>query len=188
MDSGDLLVKLVVPLVSALFGGVIVALINYYLNKKATEASIKKTEEETKRIKEETKKIRVETTLLEGKVDREIERVEVKQTEQGQDIKLLRFFIANFIGKFELMHLEGLEKGRPYPFDCVRPTFEQELVRLRSSGLIEHFDGKGIIEMKREGKGDLNDHFRITDLGREYLKLRRQIESEAETGAAKAKP
>jgi hypothetical protein len=126
--------------------------------------------------------------VLEGKVDREIERVEVKQTEQGQDIKLLRFFIANFIGKFELMHLEGLEKGRPYPFDYVRPEFEQELVHLRSSGLINHFEGKGIVAMKREGKGDLHDHFYITNLGREYLKLRRQVESEAETEAAKAKP
>jgi hypothetical protein len=181
MDRGDLLVKLVVPLVSALFGGVIVALLNYYLNKKAVEAGIKRTEAETERI-------RVETRLLEVKVDQEIERVEVKQTQQGQDIKLLRFFIANFIGRFELMHLEGLEKGRPYPFDRVRPEFEQELVRLRSFGLIEHFDGKGIVAMQREGKGDLNDHFRITDLGREYLKLRRQIENEAETGAAKAKP
>ena len=159
MDSGDLAVKLVVPLVSALFGGVIVALINYYLNKKAVEAGIKRTEAETV-------KLRVETKFLQGKFDQEIERVEVKQTKQGEDIKLLRFFIANFIGKFELMHLEGLEKGRPYPFDRVRPEFEQELVRLRSFGLIEHFDGKGIVAMQREGKGDLNDHFRITDSGR----------------------
>jgi hypothetical protein len=34
-----------------------------------------------------------------------------------EQVKLLRFFIANFIGKFELKHLEGLERGRPYPFD-----------------------------------------------------------------------
>jgi hypothetical protein len=177
MDSGDLLVKLVVPLVSVLFGGVMVALINYYLNKKAVEAGIEKT-------KAETEKIRVETEKLVGKVDQGIQRVEVKQTEQGQDIKLLRFFIANFIGKYELIHLQGLEKGRPYPFDNVRPEFVQELVHLRSSGLINHFEGKGIVAMQREGKGDLHDHFYITDLGREYLKLRRQIESEAETGAA----
>jgi hypothetical protein len=182
-------------LVSALFGGVIVALINYYLNKRAMEASIEKTKEETKKIhtdieraEAETARIRVETEVLKGKVNQEIERVEVTQTKQGQDIKLLRFFIANFIGKFEWMHLEGLEKGRPYPFDRVSPEFVQELVHLRSSGLIEHFDGKGIVAMQREGKGDLHDHFRITDLGREYLKLRRQIESEAETEAAKAKP
>jgi hypothetical protein len=70
----------------------------------------------------------------------------------------------------------------------VRPEFVQELVHLRSSGLINHFEGKGIVAMQREGRGDLHDHFYITDLGREYLKLRRQIESEAETGAAKAEP
>jgi hypothetical protein len=173
MDSGDLL--------SALFGGVIVALVNYYVNKRAVEAGIRRTEAETK-------KLDVERKLLEAKLDREIEKVEVKQTEQGQDIKLLRFFIANFIGKYELMHLQGLEKGRPYPFDNVRREFEQELVHLRSSGLINHFEGKGIVAMQREGKGDLHDHFYITDLGREYLKLRRQVESEAETGQQRAEP
>ena len=76
------------------------------------------------------------------------------------------------------MHLEGLEKGEkgtPYPFDCVRPTFEQELVHLRSLGLIDHLHNKGIMAMKREGEGDLNDHFRITGLGKDYLKLRREV-------------
>ena len=61
---------------------------------------------------------------------------------------------------------------------ALRPTFEAELVRLRSFGLIDHIKGKGIVAMKQEGQGDLNDHFRITDLGKEYLKLRREVMSE----------
>jgi hypothetical protein len=75
-------------------------------------------------------------------LDRKIEMVKDRQSKQEKDIKLLRFFIANFIGKYELMHLEGLERGRPYPFDNVSWTFEAELVNLRSRGLIDHFQGK----------------------------------------------
>ncbi len=111
-------------------------------------------------------------------LNQKIEMVEVRQSKQEQDIKLLRFFIANFIGKYELMHLEGLERGRPYPFDNVSWTFEAELVNLRSRALIDHFQGKGIVEMKKVGQGDLNDHFYITDLGKDYLKLRREMSNE----------
>ena len=52
-----------------------------------------------------------------------------------------------------------------------------------SFGLIDHFEGKGIVAMKREGQGDLNDHFRITDLGNDYLKLRREVLSEVKASA-----
>ncbi len=121
---------------------------------------------------------KIEKALSEAKTAKAISNIELRQNEQAQQIKLLCFFIANFIGKYELMHLEGLERGRPYPFDCVRPTFEAELVRLRSFGLIDHIKGKGIVAMKQEGQGDLNDHFRITDLGKDYLKLRREVMSE----------
>lgn len=120
---------------------------------------------------------KIEKAVSEAKTAKTISNIELRQNEQAQQIKLLRFFIANFIGKYELMHLEGLERGRPYPFDCVRPTFEEELVRLRSFGLIDNFKDKGIVAMKREGEGDLNDHFHITDLGKEYLKLRREVAS-----------
>jgi Predicted nucleotide-binding protein containing TIR-like domain len=113
--------------------------------------------------------------VSETKTAREISDIRSRQEEQAQEIKLLRFFIANFVGQYELKHLEGLERGRPYPFDNVSWTFEEELVRLRSFGLIDHIEGKGIVAMKHESKGDLNDHFRITDLGKDYLKLRREI-------------
>lgn len=132
-------------------------------------------------------KLSFSTEGISLELDRKIERVEVRQSKQEQDIRLLRFFIANFIGKYELMHLEGLEKGRPYPFDDVPWMFEEELVRLRSFGLIEHFPGKGIVAMKHEDQGDLNDHFRITDLGRDYLKLRREVVNEVEASAESAR-
>ena len=124
--------------------------------------------------------------VSEAKTAREISSIKSRQDEQAQEIKFLSFFIANFIGKFELMHLEGLERGRPYPFESVPWTFEEELVRLRSFGLIDHIEGKGIVAMKQERKGDLHDHFRITDLGKSYLDLRREMVSELKVSAESA--
>ena len=124
--------------------------------------------------------------VSETKTAREISHIRSRQEEQAQEIKLLRFFIANFIGTYELKHLEGLERGRPYPFDSVPWTFEEELVRLRSFGLINHIEGKGIVAMQREGHGDLNDHFRITDLGKDYLKLRREMVGEGKASTESA--
>ena len=124
--------------------------------------------------------------VSEAKRDRDIRGIQSRQEEQAQEIKLLRFFIANFIGTYELRHLEGLERGRPYAFDGVPWTFEQELVRLRSFGLINHIKGKGIVAMQREGHGDLNDHFRITDGGKDYLKLRREMVNEVQASAEAA--
>ncbi len=174
MQTDDLVIKIIMPFVSAFLGGVIVALVNYYLNKHAIKAGVEKT-------KAETDKIRAETLLLERNIKREIEGVETKQAEQGKFVDMFKFFIVSYLGKYELNHLEGLEKGKDYPFDKVSWTFEQELVRLRSLGLINHFSGKGIVAMKKEGKGELNRHFHITDLGREYLKWRGNVVSEDET-------
>ncbi len=118
--------------------------------------------------------------VSEAKTAQEISGIKSRQDAQAQEIKFLRFFIANFIGKFELGHLEALDRGNPYVFDSVPWTFEQELVRLRSFGLIDHVEGKGIVAMQRESRGNLNDHFRITELGKNYLKLRREMDNEAE--------
>ena len=117
----------------------------------------------------------IQKAVSEAKTAKAISDIESRQNQQAQEIKLLRFFIANFIGQFALNHLKGLEKGRPYPFDSVTWTFEAELVDLRSRGLINHFPNKGIVAMKKEGRGELNDHFYITDLGRQYLKLRQEV-------------
>lgn len=116
--------------------------------------------------------------VSEAKTLQEINGIKSRQDAQAQEIKFLRFFIANFIGKYELKHLEGLDSGHPYIFDSVPWTFEQELVRLRSFALIDHIEGRGIIAMQREGHGDLNQHFRITELGKTYLKLRLEMENE----------
>jgi hypothetical protein len=173
---------MLIPLISAIsamFGAVLATLVNFYLHKKEAEAATEKT-------KAETEKLRAETRLIERNLRVELERVEVKQTEQGQETRMLRFSIANFLNRFELMHLEGLQKDGPYNFDGVPWTFEQELVHLRSLGFIQHFEGKGIVAMKQEGRGDLKQHFFITNYGEEYLKFRQEMVGEAKAGEASA--
>ena len=54
MQGDDVVIKVIVPLVAALFGGVIVALVNYYLNKIVMLASVERTKAETDRLHAET--------------------------------------------------------------------------------------------------------------------------------------
>jgi hypothetical protein len=88
---------------------------------------------------------KIEKAVQEAKTANAISDIESRQNQQALEIKILRFFILNFINQYELDHLKGLEKGRPYPFDSVSWTFETELVDLRSRGLINHFPDKGIV-------------------------------------------
>jgi hypothetical protein len=161
-----MLMQIISTLISALFGGVVVALVNHYLIRERTRAEIEKTRAEIDYLRAQTRSL------------------EAKQTEQGQEIRKL--LIANLINRFELMHLEALEKDNHHEFHEVPWTFEQELVHLRSLGFIEHYKDMGIVAMKRDinerGKGDLTKHFRITDSGKSYLKLRREVLGEARAG------
>jgi DNA-binding PadR family transcriptional regulator len=61
-------------------------------------------------------------------------------------------------------------------FLVTRP--KSKFLEHRVAGFLISYKGKGIVAMKQEGQGDLNDHFRITDLGKDYLKLRREVMSE----------
>ncbi len=132
-------------------------------------------------VREKVNAINIQLSTLQQLSD-----VQSVQKEQGDEIKFLRFFIANFIGPYELMHLEGLERGGEYLFHDTQASFVNELVHLRSSGLIFNYDGKGIRAMKEAGRGNLHDYFYITETGKEYLKLRRKSISESEsTEAAK---
>jgi hypothetical protein len=56
---------------------------------------------------------------------------------EGADLQtILRFLLQNFVSEYELMHLKKLASGEPFPFKK-SDTFEKELRRLLSLGLIE---------------------------------------------------
>jgi len=100
-----------------------------------------------------------------------------EQARQKDEIEALKFLVSGFVTGHELQHLEKLGNQDPFPFVQGPETsfFEGELRRLRALGLITGQLGKGIRTMRAQG-GDVKDHFRITERGVEYLKLRRQVE------------
>jgi hypothetical protein len=107
-------------------------------------------------------------------------KLEEKQEKQQADIATLKFLVSHFVTDHELRHLKYMAADEPFMFkkDDTAAFFERELRRLRDFGLIAGYPGKGIRSLfKREG--DVKKHFFITEQGKEYLKLRQQVDSEA---------
>lgn len=157
-----MLTEVVIPLLSALFGGVVVAFLNYLFNKRKTEAEIEK-------IKAETNKIRAETSRM----DLSVESVKSGQQKQARTIKDIQtFLVRHLLTEDERGHLERLATRKYWPFrkDATTKFFLNELRNLRSMNLIEGQPNKGIRSLLKEG-GDINAHFKIRPEGEEYLQL-----------------
>jgi hypothetical protein len=151
-----------IPFLSAVFGGVVVALLNFFFAKRRTEAEIKK-------IEAETRKINLETASLQSKVE-DVASGQQQQQDTIQNIQT--FLVRHFLSAPERKHLERLSTGEYWPFqkDDTTTFFLNELRNLRSMGLIEGYPNKGIRSLLREG-GDINVHFRIRPEGKDYLTL-----------------
>lgn len=124
----------------------------------------------------EVRKAKIGPIEIEREIIKLTERVEEQKAEQERqksEIESLRFLISSFVTEPELTHLQKLANGEPFPYQK-SSFFELELRRLRSFGMINNFKGKGIRSMLAEG--DLRDYFEISDRGREYLRLRGQLE------------
>jgi hypothetical protein len=159
--------KDVVPFMSAVFGGTLVALLNFTLGKKKTEAEIAK-------IQAETNKINTEAKSLQSKVE---------NVESGQQLQkdvlhnIQNFLVKHFLTESERRHLEQLSTGVFWPFQQneTTPFFLNELRNLRSMGLIIGHKYKGTRSLEEEG-GDINSHFMITPDGRDYLDFLKKID------------
>ena len=105
--------------------------------------------------------------------------LEQKQDQQQSEIDTLRFLVGHFLTADELGHLKKLASGEAFPFtkDGTASYFEKELRRLRALGLIAGHPGKGIRSLFKAGD-DVKRHFYITEQGKQYLKLREQIDSD----------
>ena len=119
---------------------------------------------------------------IEFKVDRLERRQDtqrLRQEEQAGEISQLRFLVSNFANPAEVMHLTKLASGAPFPVikDGTFSYFKEELHRLRGLQLIEGQPDKGLRSMESEG-GDVKDHFKITDKGRELLRLLAEIQTD----------
>jgi hypothetical protein len=107
----------------------------------------------------------------------EFRKVEAEQHRQRADIEALKFLVSGFVTGAEFAHLQKLANKEPFPFIRGPETsfFLNELRRLRTLGLINNYEGKGIRALEKDG-GDINAYFFITPRGQEYLRIRKQVE------------
>ena len=113
------------------------------------------------------------------RLERRQDRQGQLQEEQGKEIGQLRFLVSNFASPAEFAHLTKLASGEPFPVnkDGTYGFFKQELHRLRELQLIQGQPGKGLRSMDNEG-GDVKDHFKITDNGKELLSWLAEVHAE----------
>ena len=113
----------------------------------------------------------IESAKLPGGWEVKFREVEREQVKQREDLDLvLKFLLENFVSAHELVHLEKLAAGTPFPFKK-SDAFEAELRRLLGLGLIARRRGKGVRSLLQSGD-DVQNHLEITARGREYLQHR----------------
>jgi hypothetical protein len=100
---------------------------------------------------------------------------------QQEQIQALRTAVRGIVTKYELDKLVGLSKDGPFLCKYSDDMFD-ELRRLRALSLIRHHDGTGLAQMARDHKDkdhqfDLRRYFYITEEGRNYLKIRADMDS-----------
>jgi hypothetical protein len=119
--------------------------------------------------------------FIETRVTHQIRAVQDEQERQRADIDgILRFLIQSFVTEYELIHLNKLGGSQPFSF-VHSDTFEAELRRLVSLGLIERKPGHGFRSLFRNND-DVNNHMAITERGRAYLAYVRQVAQTREEG------
>lgn len=112
--------------------------------------------------------------LIETRVVHQIRAVQDEQERQRADINdILRFLIQSFATEHELIHLRKLGDNQPFPF-VHSDTFEAELRRLVSFGLIERKPSRGFRSLFKDND-DVNNHLKISDRGRTYLDYVQQV-------------
>jgi hypothetical protein len=106
--------------------------------------------------------------VSETKMSNQIRSVQDEQIRQRADLQtILRFLLENFVSQYELIHLRKLGSGEAFPFRRSE-TFQAELRRLLSLGLIERRPNRGIRSLFTAGD-DVRNHLAITDRGKFYL-------------------
>jgi hypothetical protein len=129
----------------------------------------------------------VSVKVLQEEVEAVKERVDTQKAyieAQGGAIQHLakatdctnRKFVENIVSEHELRHLTRLYEAEKEGKECRcrnRYTFEVELKRLRTLGLIENQPIKSISKMPETV--DLRDYVKTTQRGRDYIELRKSL-------------
>jgi predicted nucleotide-binding protein len=121
-----------------------------------------------------------------AKVSKELGMIRSHQQQQDlqisshtAEIRALKFSLQGILTQYEYDKIVGLDGN--FPFLCYySEDLYNELKRLRAMQLIGNHDGVGLGTIRRDYKDrnqqfDLKRFFFITDLGRDYLRLRKEL-------------
>jgi hypothetical protein len=172
---------IIVSVISALFGGGFVAIVNYVNNKRNLDSLAGTRDATVKKIKAETEQIRAETDRIRGNVEQvksEQEKAERNIQFQAKEIGWIKALIRLLISDYERLHLQNLVLEKPFIAE-VKPgsTFEWELRHLLTLNFIERLPGKGMRTLFKQGKCDIKEHLKITEQGLNYLKVLQEVEN-----------
>jgi hypothetical protein len=125
----------------------------------------------------------------EAKTSKELGAIRSRQDEhedqlskQGREIRALKVALQGIVTHYEMDKLVGLSSEKP--FLCYySDDLYNELKRLRAMNLVRNYEGVGLSTIRRDYMNknqqfDLRRFFFITEEGREYLELRKQLMQE----------
>lgn len=122
----------------------------------------------------------------EAKTGRAITDLTERQQQQERElsqhrdaIRSLQVALQGIVTNYEFDKLRGLDAARPFLCHYSDDLYN-ELKRLRAMGLVRNYEGVGLSTIRsrykdRDQQFDLKDFFFITEEGREYLRLRREV-------------
>lgn len=164
MDGSDL----IVPLLTGLLGGsVIAAVVTHYLKKRETKVILDKTKAETDKIIAETNLIRNNLKDVQTNIN---ETADTVQQQREIIDKLVLFSMSGFIfGHLE--HILSAQKtGRPYKVDDIDKV-RGELKFLKDHGYIWDFNPNHITRGR-----NIAEVIRLTDIAQWFVPLRLETE------------
>jgi len=100
--------------------------------------------------------------------------LERRQQAQAEQIDALKFLVARFLTRHEILHLRRLASPGPCYFRTTQ-LFQDQLRRLRDLELVDQsLDLRGIRDLPQEGE-DLKQFITISEEGRKYLDMRTRL-------------
>ncbi|GIH93056.1 hypothetical protein ACFFMN_02655 [Planobispora siamensis] len=104
-----------------------------------------------------------------------LRRIESRQRAIESDIKVMQVALSGIVTKHELRHLRGLDSDGPFDVQYSNHMV-RELERLDAMRFVVPVQKAGINAIRRDHEApddrfNLQDYVRITNRGREYLKL-----------------
>jgi hypothetical protein len=127
----------------------------------------------------------IESAKLPGGYEFTFRRIEAKQEQQQSEVERLRFVVSHLLTEGELNILKQLYISDPYVVgpepQFLNSPFQTELRHLQGLSFIEvvpdqHFSW--FQNKVKTEKLDVKTYFKITEIGKKYLNLRDQVDSE----------